>query len=61
MSVSYAVSHKIKLTKSNLIVYILDMNCLLLVTKGKTECTGRRGRRLEQLVDDLKKRVEAGI
>jgi len=54
MLVLYTVAHKIKRTKSNLIVHILHMNCLLRFTEGKTEVTGRRGRKREQLVDDLK-------
>jgi hypothetical protein len=46
--------------KANWIVDILRKNCLLKYgiegkIEGRIEVTGRRGRRCEQLVDDLKK------
>jgi hypothetical protein len=46
-----------KMIKANWIGHILRRDCLLKhVTEGKTEVTGRRGRRRKQLLDDLKEK-----
>jgi hypothetical protein len=51
----------IKRRKANWIGYILRRNCLLKHVikeklEGRTEVTGRRGRRRRQLLDDLKEK-----
>jgi hypothetical protein len=55
------ILHTIKRRKANWIGHILRRNCLLKhVTEGKLEgrieMTGRRGRRRNQLLDDLKEK-----
>jgi hypothetical protein len=55
------ILHTIKIRKANWIGHILRRNCLLkhvIVGKleGRTEITGRRGRRRKQLLDDLKEK-----
>ena len=55
------ILHEIRKRKANWIGHILRRNCLLQrVTEGKIqggiEVTGRRGRRREKLLDDLKER-----
>jgi hypothetical protein len=55
--------HEICKRKANWIGHILRRNCLLQrVTEGKIkgeiEVTGRRGRRLRKLLDDIKGRTE---
>jgi hypothetical protein len=55
------IVHTIKRRKANWIGHILRRNCLVKhVTEGKlegrTEMTGRRGRRRKQLLDDLKEK-----
>jgi hypothetical protein len=54
------ILHTIKRSKANWIDHILRRNCLLKHTiegklEGRTEMTGRRGRRRKQLLDGLKK------
>jgi hypothetical protein len=56
------IVHTIKRRKANWIGHILRRNCLLKhVTEGKLEgrieVTGRRGRRRNRLLDDLKERT----
>jgi hypothetical protein len=53
------ILHRIKRRKANWIGHILRRNCLLKHViegklEGRTEMTGRRGRRRKQLLDDLK-------
>jgi len=49
--------YTIKRTKANWTGHILRRNCLLkLVIAGKTEGRRRRGRRLKQLLDDVKEK-----
>ena len=53
------IPHKIKRMKADNIGHILRRNCLLKriivgTIEGKTEVTGRRGRRHKHLLDDLK-------
>jgi hypothetical protein len=53
--------HTIKRRNANWIGHILRINCLLKHViegklEGRTEMTGRRGRRLKQLLDDLKEK-----
>jgi hypothetical protein len=53
--------HEISKRKANWIGHILRRNCLLQQViegkiKGGTEVTGRRGRRLRKLLDDLKEK-----
>jgi hypothetical protein len=53
------IVHTIKGRKANWIGHILRRNCLLKHViegklEGRTEMTGRRGRRRKQLLDDLK-------
>jgi len=55
------ILHAIMRMKSNWIGHILRRNCLLKQviekkTEGRTQVTGRRGRRYKQLIDDLKER-----
>jgi hypothetical protein len=55
------VLHTIKIRKANWIGHILRRNCLLKHViegklEGRTEMTGRRGRRRKQLLDDLKEK-----
>ena len=51
------ILHEIRKWKANWIGHILRRNCLLQrVIEGKTEVTGRRGRRRRKLLDDLKER-----
>jgi hypothetical protein len=57
------ILHEISKRKANWIGHVLRRNCLLRqVIKGKIkggiEVTGRRGRRLMKLLDDLKERRE---
>ena len=50
-----SVLRELRLRDVNWIGHILRTNCLLkLVTGGRTEVTGRRGRRRKQLVNDTK-------
>jgi hypothetical protein len=56
-----AILHKIKRRKANWIAHILRRNCLLKHViegklEGRTDMTGRRGRRRKQLLDDLKEK-----
>jgi hypothetical protein len=56
------IVHTIKRRKANWIGDILRRNCLLKHViegkiEGRTEVTGRRGRRRKQLMDDLKERI----
>jgi hypothetical protein len=53
------IIHKIKRRKANWIGHILRRNCLLkhimeLKKEGRINVTGRRGRRCNKLLDDLK-------
>ena len=53
------ILHEIRKRKANWIGYTLRRNCLLKQViegkiKGEMEVTGRRGRRLRKLLDDLK-------
>ena len=49
------ILHKTKRRKCNWIGHKLHRDCLLkYFTEGMIEATGRRGRRLKQLPDDLK-------
>jgi hypothetical protein len=53
------ILHTIKRRKANWIGHMLHRNCLLKhviegKVEGRTEMTGRRGRRRKQLLDDLK-------
>jgi hypothetical protein len=49
------IVHTIKRRKANWIGHMLCRNCLLKhVIEGKMELTGRRGRSLKQLLDDIK-------
>jgi len=55
------ILHEIRKRKANWIGHILCRNCLLQRViegkiKGRTEVTGRRGRRHRKLLDDLKER-----
>jgi hypothetical protein len=55
------ILHEIRKRKANWIGHILRRNCLLQHVvegkiKGRIEVTGRRGRRLGKLLDDLKER-----
>jgi hypothetical protein len=55
------ILHKIKIIKANWIGHILRRNCLLKHViegklEGRIEMTGRRGRRLKQLLDNLKEK-----
>jgi hypothetical protein len=55
------ILHTIKRRKANWIGHILRRNCLLKhvaegKAEGRTEVTGRRGRRRAQLLDDLKEK-----
>ena len=51
----------IQLKTANGIGHIVHTNCLLKhVTGGKTEVTGRRERRRQQLLDDLKEVEDSG-
>jgi hypothetical protein len=55
------ILHAIKRRKANWIGHILRRNCLLKHAiegklEGRTEMTGRRGRRRKQLLDDLKEK-----
>jgi hypothetical protein len=55
------IVHTIKRRKANWIGHILRRNCLLKNViegklEGRIEMTGRRGRRREQLLDDLKEK-----
>jgi hypothetical protein len=55
------ILHTIKRRKANWIGYILRRNCLIKNViegklEGRIEMTGRRGRRLQQLLDDLKEK-----
>jgi len=51
----------IQLKTANWIGHIVHTNCLLKhVTGGKTEVTGRRERRRQQLLDDLKEVEDSG-
>jgi hypothetical protein len=55
------VLHTIKRRKANWIGHILRINCLIKHViegklEGRIEMTGRRGRRRQQLLDDLKKK-----
>jgi len=55
------ILHEIRKRKANWIGHILRRNCLLQWViegriKGGIEVTGRRGRRLRKLLDDLKER-----
>ena len=55
------ILHEISKRKANWIGHILRRNCLLKQViegkiKGQIEVTGRRGRRLGKLLDDLKER-----
>jgi hypothetical protein len=52
------ILHTIKIRKANWIGHILRRNCLLKhVIEGKVQgVVGRRGRRCEQLLDDLKEK-----
>jgi hypothetical protein len=55
------ILHTIKRRKANWIGHILHRNCLLKhfverKIEGKTEVTGRRGRRRKQLLNDLKEK-----
>jgi len=55
------VLHEVSKRKANWIFHILRRNCLLQRViegkiKGGIEVTGRRGRRLRKLLDDLKER-----
>jgi hypothetical protein len=52
------ILHEISKRKANWILYIFRRNCLLRqviegMIKGGIEVTGRRGRRLRKLLDDL--------
>ena len=50
-----------QLKKANWIGHIVHTNCLLKhVTEGKAEVTGRRERRRQQLLDDLKEAEDSG-
>jgi hypothetical protein len=56
-----SILHTIKRRKANWIGHILRRNCLLKHVSvgklgGRTEMTGRRGRRRKQLLDDLKEK-----
>ena len=56
-----SILHEISKRKANWIGLILRRNCLLQQViegkiKGRTEVTGRRGRRRRKLLDDLKER-----
>jgi hypothetical protein len=52
------ILHTIKRRKANWIGHILRRNCLVIEGKleGRIEMTGGRGRRLKQLLDDLKEK-----
>jgi hypothetical protein len=55
------ILHTIKRRKANWIGHILRSNCLLkhvteVKLEGRTEMTGRRGRRRKQLLDDIKEK-----
>ena len=51
------ILHEIRKRKANWIFHILRRNCLLQrFTEGKTQVTGRQGRRHRKLLDDLKER-----
>jgi hypothetical protein len=55
------IIHTIKRRKANWIGHILRRNCLLKHViegklEGRTEITGRRGRRRKQLLDDIKEK-----
>ena len=55
------ILHEIRKRKANWIGHILRKNCLLKQViegkiKGEMEVTGRRGRRREKLLDELKER-----
>jgi hypothetical protein len=55
------IVHTIKRRKANWVGHILRRDCLLKHViegklKGRTEMTGRRGRRCKQLLDDLKEK-----
>jgi hypothetical protein len=59
------ILHTIKRRKANWIGHILRRNCLLKHViegklEGRTEMTGRRGRRCKQLLDDFRKREDTG-
>jgi hypothetical protein len=53
------ILHTVKRRKANWIVYIFRRNCLIKhinegKVEGRTEATGRRGRRHRKLLEDLK-------
>jgi hypothetical protein len=55
------ILHKIQRRKANWIGHILRRNCLLKnviegKSEGRTETTGRRGRRRKELLDDIKEK-----
>jgi hypothetical protein len=50
------IPRTIKRTKAKWIGHTLSTNCLLKHTEGKTERTGRIGRRRNWLLDDLKEK-----
>jgi hypothetical protein len=51
----------VQLKKANWVGHIVHTNCLLKhVIGGKTEMTGRRERRRQQLLDDLKEAEDSG-
>ena len=56
------ILYEIRKRKANWIGHILRRNCLLQlviegkIQRGRTEVTGRQGRRRRKLLDDLKKR-----
>ena len=58
--------YTIKQRKDSWIGHVLDMNCLLKYViegkrEGEIEVIGIQGRRRKQLLDTLRKRVDAGI
>jgi hypothetical protein len=51
----------VKIKNINWIGHILRRNCVLQhVIEGKVEATGKRGRRRNQILDDLKEREDLG-
>ena len=53
------VLHTIKTGKANWLAHILRGNCLLKhVIEGKIGCTGRRGKRRKQLLDDVQETLK---